>query len=424
LVAGALALLATCANTALARGWGRPVAVIAPAPLQIVGTHVAFSSTGQAAVGFGFVDPDRPAGARAWLATLSPNGRSARARRISGARQVLDLAYLNGAFRLLVGADGGARCCALARELTLGRRGLGAQHTLARDLTGLVLGDLVGVGPGMVAAVADAAQLRVVQARSGERFGPVHRLLPKGTAPDSLVAAPLAGRRSLLAWIAGSFAPEDTPLPQTVMLATGTVSRVPGPARTLVTLAAGHAASQLALASGPRASLAWVEDFTDDTGAYQSEVSVAELGSTSAPVSFPGQGTVLAGLSAGADAAGDQLLAWSSCDLTPACQVMAVTRSARGRFGAPVAYGAVDAGAEPAVAVTSTGAAALGWIGGGHVVIAWRRSAHGRFATQRLPGPGYAQNLTLTPGPGGRMLAAWSDGSPRQTLEVSLFTPR
>jgi hypothetical protein len=287
-----------------------------------------------------------------------------------------------------------------------------------------VLGRLVAAGRGMLAALADAVQLRLTQARLGERFGPLHRLTLHGQAPQSLVAAPLAGGRTVLGWIAWSFAPQDTPIPQAIMLASGTASRVPGPAQTVATLAPGHEASQLALAAGYRLSVAWIEDFTDDTGAYRSEVSVATAGGGAVPVTFSTDGMTESGLSAAGDGAGDQILAWSSCDVTPVCQALAVTRTPRGSFGSPLALGPADAGAHPAVALASDGAVFVGWISDGHVMIA-RGSPGGRFGIpQRLSGPGYADGLTLSAGPGGRVLAAWGDGSPRQTLEVSMYSAR
>jgi hypothetical protein len=239
-----------------------------------------------------------------------------------------------------------------------------------------------------------------------------------------MVSAKLPGGHTLLAWIAGSFAPQDSPPPETIMLATGTPSRVPGPARVLYTLPSGHMASQLALATGPNASLAWIEDYTDASGTYQSQVSLSGVDPQAAPVSFQSPGMVQSELSAAGDPAGDQLLAWSSCDAEADCEVMALTRSPSGSFAAPVALGAIDAGAEPVAAVGSGGSEALGWVFGGHVTLAYSQSPGGAFSYRALPGPGYAEDLTLAAGPGGRLLAAWTDGSPRQSLMTSLYSAR
>jgi hypothetical protein len=423
------ALLSLTVGLAAARGWSRPTAIVPAAPMQIVGTHAAFSATGQPAVGFAFVDPGRQRDGEAWVALLGADGHPELARRLADAREVLDLAFVGGAFRVLVAAGGGTYCCSVAREVTLDRRGRGwapgPARTLTRGLAGTVLGSLLGAGRGILAAVADAAELRVIQARDGERFGPVHRLTSAATAPRSLTAAPLAGGGTLLAWISGGFRPADTPAPQTIMLASGTATHVPGPARTLLTLAAGHSASQLALAAGAQPSVAWIEDWSDDTGAYQTAVSVDTPGPGGSAVSFPGNGAVQSGLAAAGDASGEEVIAWSACDGTPACQVMASTRSPSGTFATPVALGAIDAGEEPAVAVASDGAAAVGWISDGRVLLAWRGSAAAPFApARRLPGLGYAQDVTLLAGSDGRLLAAWSDGLTRRTLEVSVYSPR
>lgn len=418
------ALALALAAVAEARGWSRPTPVITPAALEIAGTHLAFSDSGQAAVGFAFVDPDHPAGSQAWAALISARGRPSPARHIPRARQVLDVAFASGAFRVLVGADGGARCCATARELALGARGLGAQRTLARGLGGVVLGRLVAVGRGMLVALADAVSLRLTQARSGTSFGPLHRLTPRGVAPRSLMAEPLLGSRTMLAWLDGTFAPQDTPTPEAVMVAAGTASHVPGPPQTAVTLAAGHQAGQLALAAGPRPTVAWIEDFTDTAGAYHSEVSVLTAGAGRVPVTFTTDGMVASGPSAAGDSRGDQILAWSSCDATATCQVMAATRTPRGSFGSPLTLGSIDAGTHPAVALTSSGTAFVGWTSAGHVIIARGSPTAGFGARQRLSGPGYADELTLAAGPGGRLLAAWADGSPRETLEVSMYSAR
>ena len=287
-----------------------------------------------------------------------------------------------------------------------------------------MLGRLVAVGRGMLAALADAVSLRLTQGRSGTSFGPLHRLTPRGVAPRSLMAASLPGSHTMLAWLAGSFAPQDTPTPEAVMVAAGDASHVPGPPQTGVTLAAGHQAGQLALAAGPRLTLAWIEDFTDNAGVYRSEVSVETAGSGPAPVTFATDGMTAGGLSAAGDSHGNQILAWSSCDVTAACQVMATTRTPHGSFGSPVALGAIDPGTHPAAALSSDGAAFLGWISGGHVMIARGSTTAGFGARQRLAGVGAAAGLTLAAGPGGRLLAAWADGSPRETLEVSIYSAR
>ena len=138
IVALAAALIAGPAGAA---AWSPALRLAGPAELDVTPLQVAFGPGGQAAVGFGFVDPDRPGGATASVALIPAAGKPARARRVPHARQVLDLAYLGGRLQILSGTSGGGLpCCTQIQTLAMGTRGFSAPHSLIRGLAGVSTG--------------------------------------------------------------------------------------------------------------------------------------------------------------------------------------------------------------------------------------------------------------------------------------------
>ncbi len=392
--------------------------------LDATPVSIAFSPGGQAAVGFGFVNPDAPAGARAEVAQLSASGRALRVRVVPHTRQVLDLTYVGSTLQLLGGTSGGGlACCTEIQTLALGSRGFSAPRPLIRRLSGVALGRLIDSGSGTLAVFATNTGVWAARAGRDGRFGAVRRLTSSGIAPQSLVAMPVRGGGPLLAFTQARIQAADTPSAPSVMVSRGTGPGLPPRPHAAQTFPAGTAIGPLALAAAPSApTLGWTQDATDGTGSDSSTVVLAAVGQTLRTRTFSGPGQYQSGLSAAADAAGDELFAWESCDQTPECQVVAVGRPSGGRFGTTRTLGTIDAGAEPAVAIGPHGGAAIAWVQGGRIYVTRRGSGTQRFSKpQRLAGPGPVSGLRLAAGPGGRLLAVWVAGTTRTTVWASQF---
>jgi len=447
LAVGAIAALLSGfgAPGALARGaaFGRPVRLAASA-LESSSPVAAFAPGAVPAVAFSFFDPDRPARAQAWLALLRGDGRAAGARALHGAAAVLDAASYGGALQLLVAGPAG-RCCTAVSLHPAARRGLGRGPVLVRDRAGGYIGSLVAAGRGLLAVVADTAGVWAAQARSGTRFGPAHRLTGRAASPETALAAPLAGGRTLVAW-AGADASYGTGPVDTIDLAAGTATRPPIPVASH-TLASGHVVDELALTPGPPLpALAWIEGFYDSAGAFRTELVAADYAPRLRPRVLAGGGTSpggggaspggggaspgggaapLSGLAGAGDGTGDELLAYKSCDAAPICRLFVIARRAGGGYGTPVGLGTIDAGTTPALVVAAGGAAVVGWIDHGQVRLMRRSGPRGSFGhgqTRHVRGA-LASGLTLAAGPGGRVLAAWLERGAGTAVYASLLVP-
>jgi hypothetical protein len=118
------------------------------------------------------------------------------------------------------------------------------------------------------------------------------------------------------------------------------------------------------------------------------------------------------GLSLAGDVAGDQAVAWRSCTAQGACQTQVDGRGAHGSFGPARTLGAIDASQEPAVAVGAHGQALVGWVRGGHPVVAAASGGGRRFgAPVTLSATTFALDLTVAVGAQGAGLAAWTQGT-------------
>lgn len=393
-------------------------------PVSLDGTpvQIAFASGGQAAVSFGFVNPDAPAGARASLALLSSSGRPTKVRSVPHTRQVLDLAYLSGTLQLLGGTSGGGlACCTEVQTLSLDARGFSSPRPLMRQLAGVSAGRLLASGSGALALFAADSGVWAARAGRDAKFGPVRRLSSSGAGPQSLAAAAQHGGGALVAFTQTPFHSSDAPIPPTVMLSQGAGGTLPPRPRAAQSFPAGTVIGPLALAPNPFApTLGWAQDNADATGANSSQIVLAAVGAPLRTRSYAVPGEIESGLTGAADSSGDELFAWDSCDTTPSCQVLAVSRGAHGHFGSARTLGAIDAAAEPSVAVGAHGTAVIAWVQGGHINVTRRSSSTQRFsAAARLSGPGPASGLTLAAGPGGRVLAVWAAGSTRTTVWAS-----
>ena len=420
-VLAAVVLLAA-ATPVGAASWSRAARLSGTVSLDATPAQIAFASNGQAAVSFGFVNPDAPSGARASLALLSSSGRPIKVRSVPHTRQVLDLAYLSGTLQLLGGTSGGGlACCTEIQTLSLDARGFSQPRPLMRQLAGASAGRLLASGSGALAVFASDSGVWAARAGRDAKFGGVRRLSSSGAGPQSLAAAAQHGGGALVAFTQTLFHSSDAPIPATVMLSQGAGATLPPRARAAQTFAAGTVIGPLALAPNPFApTLGWAQDSADSSGANRSQIVLAAVGATLRTRTYTVAGEIESGLSGAADSSGDELFAWDSCDTTPSCQVLAVSRAARGHFGSARPLGGIDAAAEPSVAVGAQGAAVIAWVQGGHIYFTRRSSGTQRFSTPaRLTGPGPATGLTLAAGPGGRVLAVWAAGTTRTTVWAS-----
>lgn len=423
MLAAAVIVASAIAPRAGAASWRAAVRLAGPVDLDATPFELAFSPGGQAAVGLGFVDSDRPAGSRASVALIGQAGTPIRTRAVPHTRQVLDVLWTGGSLQVLGGTSGGGlTCCTQIQTLTLGAHGFGAPRSLIRGLSGLSVGRLVASGTGSEAVFGAWNGVWAARAPRSGRYGAVHRLTATSASPQSLLAAPLHGGGTLVAFAQTPLRAGTSPDSPAVMVSRGGATRLPPRPRTVQTFPTGTAIGPLALAPNPFApALGWAEDAGDATGANSSEIVLATLGSPPLhPRTYSVSGQTASGLSGGADSSGDELFAWESCDAVPVCHVLAVSRGAHGRFGTARTLGTIDASAEPAVAVGARGAAVVGWVQDGHIEVVRRDSSARRFsAPARLAGPGPASQLKLAAGPSGRMLAVWAAGTRTTTIWAS-----
>jgi hypothetical protein len=410
----AAALAGIAASPAHGAGWGRPFRLAPPQSTDVTPAQLAFSPAGEAAVAFGTQDEDNPADARAFVALLSPNGKLSAPRAIPGAQQVLDLAFDGPTLQLLTGgASSGRTCCDSVGVVPFRGGRFGRERTLASKLTGVTLGWLMALPPaGLLAAFATDRGVWVAQSRSAARFAASRRVSASAAMPWTLAATALKTGRTTLAWTATTGQAGEN-APNRIFTSTGTALSAPRGARAALTVGAGHQIDELTLAPATmRATAGWIESWFDRAGAYHAQVVVSDLGARTRANAFPIAGQVESGVTFAGDAAGDQVVAWKACDLTPACSVRAVVRRAGGRFGTPARLGAIDADQDPAAAISSKGEALVGWLAGGHVLAAARSlTARAFAAATQVSGTTFAAALTLSFGPAGRALAAWTQGT-------------
>jgi hypothetical protein len=418
----AVSSLPAAAPAAAYAGWSRTVRLSAPAVQDELPPALTIAPGGSVFASAGWFRADVPSAGAAWVSAVGPAGAP---RIVPHAREVLGAGVFGGVLDLLAATAGhGRTCCGTVELLSLGPHGFTTPRPLLADAGGRALGALIPAGRGILAAFGSPGGVWVAQARPGGHFGPVHRLTPSTEAAQTLSAAPLSRGRTLLAWTAGPQVVPGTATPASIMIAQGTATHVPGPARAMLTLPAGHAIAELALLGAPAApAVAWVDDSSSDTGTPVSAVITASLADPARRTTFPSPG-IVSGLTGAADAHGDELLAWESCDPVPVCRVMTVSGTAGGGFGAPASLGTIDASSGPAVALSPRGAGEVGWISGGRVLVARRAGPSGRFgAPVRLAGDRSAANLTLAATPDGHVVAAWDDGLPAETVLSATFTP-
>lgn len=439
ILAGAAGIWGAVAAPAIA-GWTRPVEVSAPTSLEILGSQVASSPSGAAAVSFNEVNLDAQATAGAFVALASPHGAFHSAQAVPGAQEILAMAYAGSTLELLTASGPtGQPCCSTVQVIRLGEgSGFGAPQTIVTGAGGGTTGRLVPLSNGRILAVIAAPErLWVTEARGAGRFGPPRGLTQVGSAPAAVAVTgtPMGG--SAIMWTQGAG--------QNVFGASAGPGATPSRRRTLLTVPAGHAVDGLQLVSGPAGlTVAWTESWNNASGAYHSQVmasDLAGLGDALRPRALSRGAEVASGLALAGDGNGNEVATWEVCtSASPACQLQsrvreqpATSRSSKkgaggGKNGkakrAPVrwfgpvsAQGRIDPGESPELTIGTGGEALLGWISGGRVVlasmarVAARGSAAARFGPPRAISGGLADDLAVGFGVGGDAVAAWTQGT-------------
>jgi hypothetical protein len=424
----AVALLAVALGLATATpaqaAWSRPQRLAGPYSLDVMPAQVAFSATGQAAVGFGVQNEDRPADSQAIETLRSSSGKPGRPRRIPAAQQVLDLAFSRSDLSLLVGtAPPRQPCCSSARLVKVTKGTPRPSRVVVPELAGESIGRLLPVAKGkLLSAIATSEGVWVEQASASGKPAPARLLTPASAVPQTLAATTLKGNRTLVGWTAAAAQPAPAP-PAQIVVAGGSATRAPNGAGVALSVAPGHQIDELALARGRTgATAAWIESFYDAEGALHTEAAIADLTRPVRVRSFAIDGLLASGLSLAANAGGAQVLSWKACTVTGSCSVEAVTRDPGKRFGRPAELGRADPSQTPAGAISDGGAALVGWIDRGHVVAEARGEGARRFAPPRVvSATNFAADLTLGFGPHNIGLAAWTQGTFAQSVMGAQF---
>jgi hypothetical protein len=420
-----VALTALLLNTspAAAAGWGRPFRLIAPVPLDVFGTELAFAPSGAATVGYAVQNADNPLTAMAFTAGSSTTGKPISSRRIGGVQQILALAYLGPNLELLAGTSPRDEpCCSTAETISATSHGFGSPRRLLAGLSGAAVARLVTLPGRLLAAVATEHGVWVSQSSRADRFGSVRRLTTPSALPETLDATDFPRARSVVVWTARP--DRSAPGPTQIFISTGSQKTAPRQGHVAITVPSGHRIDELTVARGPSfPTVVWIDSWFDPAGAYHSQVFAADLRGRPVPQPLSSPSELAAGLSSAADARGDQALSWKGCTVTGICGVRAVVRRARGLFGVVARLPAIDPSQTPAVAMSPRGLSLVAWIARGHVFAT--QAARDGFGRTRIVSPtSYAADLTLAFGPKTQALAAWTQGTLNQSVMGALFNAR
>jgi hypothetical protein len=421
-VIAALALAAGPANA----GWGSPVRIAAPFTLDVLPPALGFSSSGAAAVVFGVQDHDAPATSSGYAVWRTAGGAISRARQVPNTMEALDAAFNGQTAEVLTGTSPTTQtCCQTVGvvQLTSGGSFRGGQ-TLVRNLVGQPVGELVGLGGRVLAAVASRGGVWVSQSGKGARFAAAHRLTGGDAVPEALSAVPLPKGGAVVAWT------QTTPGsrfvgPGGIYLASGSQKQAPTRAHEPVRLSGGRLVDELVVtAATPATTLAWTEHSYDTHGNYVSDAAVMDLVKRRLVKRFALGGAVASGLTFASDTRGDQVLAWKTCNAGGACAVRASVRSPGRQFTAPVQVGAIDGTDAPVAAVSPHGVGLLAWISGGHVfAVSLARGATRFSASHEVSNTQYADALDLSFSSTGYALAVWSQGTLNPEVVGAVFRP-
>jgi hypothetical protein len=417
LAAAVLALLPSLGGPAVAQAkWGAPFEFAKPGTLDVLAPQLAISGSGAAAAAFGIQDVDTPGVSQGYVTLRPAHGAPGNPLAIPGAQQILAAAYHGGALEVLTGAAAKTQgCCSSAQAVQVSAGGRVARaRTLVGGLAGATQGRLLTLKNGaMLAAVATERGVWVIQSARSDRFGAQHLLTRGGLMPETLDAAWLGGQDTIVAWTAAKGVAGQA-APRTISYALGAKTHPPRGVKSAVTVPAGHRIDELTLA--PRhggATAAWVESWSDKSGAFHSIVRVMDIAPHAMVRDLSAANRLASGLSFAGDLAGDQEAAWESCTFQASCQVAADGRGAGGAFGAVRTLGSIDASQQPAVAVGGGGRVLAGWVRGGHPMAATSAAAGRPFgAPATLSSTTFALDLTVAVGSGrGGGLAAWTQGT-------------
>ena len=399
-----------------------------PYSLDVLPVRLAFSSTGQPALGYGVFNEDHSPSSQAYAAIGSKTGHPGSPLRVPDAQQVLDLAFDGSSLELLIGTSPALRsCCSSARLVRVVNGKPQRPRIIFRRLTGATVGQLVTLPKGrLLSAVATAQALWTEVTGEKGRAAPQRLLTPATAAPQTLSATVLRGNHTVLAWTAAGGPPAPSTVgPGGIMVADGTADRAPRRPHLAVQVGAGHQVDELALGRGSaQGTVAWIESWTDSAGLLHSATFVADLGRRIHVRSMELPGLRASGLSFASDPGGAQVLAWKACDQAGSCRVQTAVKDSGGRFGQPVSLGRIDSSQAPASAVSGRGVGLVGWVDGGRVLAAARGRRARRFAPTRVVSrTNSAMDLTLGFGPSGSAMAAWSEGTFTETVMGAVFKP-
>lgn len=397
--------------------------------------QAAVSASGAAAVSFDELNIDAQANAHAYVARAAPGKRFGRAQAVPGAQTILALGYSSSVLELLTAAGPrGQPCCSTVQVLRAGARGFRAPQTLLTNTGGGTTGRLVTLANGhLLAVIAGPQGLWVSEAGRDGHFGAVRALTPTGVAPAALAATGTARGGAAVAWSVGAG--------QSIQLALAPPGRTPGRASSVLKLAAGHSVDELGLVARPKGeTLAWTESYTDAAGAYHARAWADDLSSGGfRPRALSSADDVASALTLAGDGSGDEVAAWDSCiTASGTCTVDSAVRLApapkpkrsqrrRGHrrpparsaqaassepwFASAQSLGVLDGGQSPQLSLGAQGTTALAWIGGGRLLIATRSARATRFAAAAPASGDVAGNPALAVGPGGVVVATWSQGT-------------
>lgn len=402
--------------------WGKPFELTKPGSLDYLGPQLAFSPSGTAAAAFQVADVDAPGSGQGHLVTRSAAGRVGTARAVAGVNQILSLAYDGSRLELLVGSSAKNQdCCSAAETVGVSASGaVGRAQPLVGGLAGPVQGQLVALARGqMMAAVTTERGVWVAQSTNGDTFGPQHLVSDKGQEPVSMSAAWLGGQSSIVAWTAGRGV-IGAIAPRGITYATGSRRQAPHHARLALTVPAGHRIDQVAVARRSNgATLAWIESWYDNKGAYHSRVEAADVAPKPSIHALSPDNRLASGLTLDNDAAGDQAASWQSCTTSVACTVQAAGRPAKGSFGPAKTLGAIDAPQSPSLTLSSKGQVMIGWVRGGHPV-----ASVGFGSPSVLSSTTFAADPTVAFGPKNVALAAWIQGTLNPSVVAAAYGSR
>ena len=135
-------------------------------------------------------------------------------------------------------------------------------------------------GGRMLAAIATERGVWAAQSTKSDQFAAQRRISPNQQVPVSMDAAWLGAGNSIVAWTAGSGNVTGAMAPRQIFVAEGSSSGAPKSAHVAITVPSGHRIDQLSVARGAKgATLAWLESWYDNRGAYHSQAEVADVGS-------------------------------------------------------------------------------------------------------------------------------------------------